>query len=84
MMNIIVRFESGAWRVLLFPRRLHRPSSYFAEGPEKILISPGAVDLGGVCIMPREEDFLKLTGRDVEQIFDEVMLGDSIVESVFR
>lgn len=71
MMNILAFYEEG-WRVLVFPRRVHRPSFYFEEGDRKILVSPAAVDLGGVCILPREEDFRKITGADLETMYREV------------
>ena len=33
--------------MVLFPRRKHRPDCYFAEGKSQMLISPGALDMGG-------------------------------------
>ena len=68
MMNILASWNHDHWRVFLFPRKAHRPWQFFAEGPEKIMLSPAAVDLGGVLIIPRQEDFDKLdltTSRDV-------------------
>ena len=56
MMNIIAWYEAADWMVLIFPRAKHRPSFYFAEGDERLLISPAAVDLGGVSITPVEAD----------------------------
>ena len=74
MMNVLVSYESG-WRVVVFPRRRHRPSFFFAEGEEKMLISPAAVDLGGVCITPVERDFHRVTREDIVKMFEEVTLG---------
>ena len=73
LLNIIVRWE-GFWRVLLYPRTRHRPSFFFQEGPKKILISPAAVDMGGLSIAPRHEDFSKLSRHDLERMFAEVCL----------
>ena len=67
MLNIIARWE-GFWRVLIYPRVRHRPSAFFQEGPEKILISPAAVDMGGVSIAPRREDFEKISREDLERM----------------
>ncbi|MBA4405916.1 DUF4922 domain-containing protein [bacterium] len=75
MMNIICSYDNH-WRLLIFPRSRHRPSYFFAEGDEKILISPAAVDLGGVCIFPREEDFNKITKELIVDIFDQVTLNN--------
>jgi len=68
MMNILASWNHDHWRVFLFPRKVHRPWQFFADGPEKIMLSPAAVDLGGVLIIPRQEDFDKLdleTSRDI-------------------
>ncbi|MFA5806707.1 MAG: DUF4922 domain-containing protein, partial [Melioribacteraceae bacterium] len=54
MMNIICSYNNS-WRLLVFPRSKHRPSYFYEEGENKLLISPAAVDLGGVLIFPREE-----------------------------
>ncbi len=68
MMNILAIWNHDHWRIFLFPRNVHRPWQFFAEGTQKIMLSPAAVDLGGVLIIPRQEDFDKLdlnTSRDV-------------------
>jgi hypothetical protein len=74
MMNMLVWFESGIWQVVLFPRILQRPYQYFAEGPGKLLVSPAAVELGGLVILPREEDFNKITSDDLTSIFNQVTI----------
>jgi ATP adenylyltransferase/5',5'''-P-1,P-4-tetraphosphate phosphorylase II len=71
MLNVISTYNNS-WRVLIFPRTKHRPSYFFGEGKNKILISPAAVDLGGVLIFPREEDFDKITIQLVVDIFKQV------------
>jgi len=81
MLNLIVRWEEG-WRVLLYPRVRHRPAFFFAEDPDKILISPAAVDMGGVSIAPRHEDFVKISGDLLERMFREVCPDASVFDSV--
>ena len=73
------RFNIFAWRdtdgkfiTAYFPREAHRPSCYFAEGKEQIFVSPGALDMAGLIVTPREEDFLKITESDVKKIYKEV------------
>jgi hypothetical protein len=73
MVNIIVRYDA-AWRVLVIPRARHRPSFYAAE-EGGILLSPASVDLGGVCITPREEDFRRIDQDQLAAMFDEVCLS---------
>lgn len=75
MMNIICNYDTS-WRLLIFPRSKHRPTHFFEEGEKKILISPAAVDFGGVCIFPREEDFNKITKELIIDIFEQVTVSD--------
>ena len=57
---------------IVIPRSKHRPDRYFAEGVEKLLVSPGALDMAGLIVTPREEDFHKITTADIENIIREV------------
>jgi len=72
MMNILASWHHNKWRVFIFPRKLHRPWQYFEEGKNQILLSPASVDLGGMLITPRKEDFDKLKTSDILDIFDQV------------
>ena len=45
---------------------------YFAEGSEQMLISPGALDMAGVIVTTRQEDFDKITEEKVASIIKEV------------
>ena len=74
MMNALCSCQKGVWKVHLFPRKAHRPSHFYEEGEKQILISPGSVDFGGVFILPRREDFDKITKADIEDILDQVCL----------
>jgi hypothetical protein len=83
MLNILSYFQDGFWIVHIIPRKIHRPAQFFEKGEKQILLSPASVDLGGVIILPREEDFLKITENDVMDIFGQVCLSDSEVLSLF-
>jgi ATP adenylyltransferase/5',5'''-P-1,P-4-tetraphosphate phosphorylase II len=81
MMNALCLFSGGKWTVHLFPRKAHRPTQFFAEGTEQILISPGSVDFGGVFILPRQEDFEKITRDDIVDILGQVCIDqDTFLE----
>lgn len=82
MMNILAGRAEDRWRVFVFPRSAHRPVQFFLEGSEQILLSPASVDLGGVFITPRMEDFEKLDAATVKNIFDQVSLGGSKWETL--
>jgi hypothetical protein len=81
MMNLLCSYGDSAWRVILFPRSKHRPDAYFKEGKERILISPAAVDIGGLVITPLEKDFKTVDAATMEGIFDEVSLAKQKVEA---
>ncbi len=84
LLNLLCTHTGEGWRLILFPRRKHRPDAYFREGKERLLISPGAVDMGGLIITPREEDFHALTPDLVAGIFREVALDDAAVEGLLN
>jgi hypothetical protein len=77
MLNILAAHSSSGWIIHIIPRKQHRPSQFFAEGSDQILISPAAVDLGGVIITPREEDFIKITKENVEDILGQVCFKEN-------
>lgn len=72
--NIFVRADGGCYKGVIYPRRAHRPSCYFAEGDERVAVSPGAIDMAGVIVTPREEDFAKLDAGMVKKIYQEVSM----------
>ena len=74
MMNVICWRRNAGWVVVIFPRQAHRPWQYDADNNEKIVLSPASVDLGGVLITPREEDFEKLNMETAKDIFSQVCL----------
>jgi len=76
LINILSTFDENNWKVFLFLREKHRPRQYFAENNSQILISPAAVDIAGLCITPREEDFNKIIKEDLEDIFKQVLINE--------
>jgi hypothetical protein len=82
MVNLLCTHAGNGWRLILFPRRRHRPAAYFREGEERLLVSPGAVDLGGLVITSREEDFRAMTPQIVAGIFRETAFGDAEIDAL--
>ena len=60
MMNIIAWRKGDEFISVVIPREKHRPDAYFAEGKAQMMVSPGALDMAGLIITPREEDFSKI------------------------
>lgn len=82
MMNALCSFQESAWRMIIFPRAKHRPDVYHLEGEHKVLISPAAVDIGGLVITPAEKDFLNVDGAAIGKIFAEVSVDNAILQSI--
>ncbi len=82
LLNLFGADTGAGWRLILFPRLKLRPAAYFREGAERLLISPGAVDMGGVLITPREDDFLALDRDIVQGIFREVAFDDAAIDAL--
>jgi hypothetical protein len=75
MMNLLCNYDKEfGWSLIIFLRSKHRPECFYKNDPDKILISPAAIDLGGVVVTPREEDFVKVDKELLQQIFKEVSL----------
>jgi hypothetical protein len=75
MLNLVASYDEQ-WTVVLFPRAKHRPDRYFAEGDEQQLVSPGAIDLAGVMVVPHPDHFARITKEDLERIYAEVTLDE--------
>lgn len=92
LMNIISSYcesipseeEEAGWLVIVLLREKHRSSHYFAEGENKILLSPASVDLGGVCITPLEKDFERMSKELLTEILSEVALNKNYFELIKR
>jgi ribosomal protein S18 acetylase RimI-like enzyme len=84
MMNIAGFHETRKWRLVIFPRRKHRPDAFFREGDARVVVSPGVIDMGGVLITPVEKDFQRLDAAAVESIYGEVSLEGKTVEGAIE
>ena len=74
MMNIVSWRYRDEYLSVVFLRSRHRPDCYYAEGDEQYIISPGALDMAGLFITPRQEDFERLTPERALSILAEVSL----------
>jgi len=84
LVNIMVRHGSGGWEVVLCGRSKHRPHCFFADEEDRLLVSPACVELAGVVVAPRREDYERINGQVLAQIFSEVTLSKSVFEEVVR
>lgn len=74
MLNAIAFTEGNKYVLHIFPRKSHRPKQFFEEGKRQLLISPGALDMAGLIIAVRDEDFDKIRKEDIEDIYSQVSM----------
>ena len=82
MMNIIAWRKGDEYISVVIPREKHRPEAYFAEGDAQMMVSPGALDMSGLIITPREEDFCKLTEESATAILQECGVSTDKMNSI--
>ena len=82
MMNLLCYHTAQGERLVVIPRKKHRPSFYGTEGEGCMLMSPASVDMGGVFITPRPEDYAKVDADLIKVIFDELCLSDADVKAI--
>ena len=82
MMNIIAWRKGEEYISIIIPREKHRPEVYFAEGDSQILVSPGALDMSGLIITPREEDFRKLAEDKATAILQECGISNESLNAI--
>ena len=82
MMNIVSWRRDDEYLSVVFPRRKHRPECYYATGQDQFIISPGALDMAGLIITPRQEDFERLTPEIALGILSEVSLTKGELQQV--
>ena len=82
MMNVISWRKGEEFISVVIPREKHRPEAYFAEGDGQVMVSPGALDMSGLIIIPREEDFRKLTEEKATAILQECGISQDKMNSI--
>ena len=83
LMNILGFYDKAAgWRIIIFLRSKHRSTHYYAKEEKRILISPAAVDMGGVCVTFLEEDFNRVNKENLAEIIREVSLGQQEFDKI--
>lgn len=91
MMNILAFTQSssldGSPRIVsvVIPRTKHRPDCYYKEGGEQMLVSPGALDMCGFIITPREDDYNRIDLNMATDIIRECAMSlDDELEMIMK
>ena len=82
MMNIIAWRKGDEFISVVIPREKHRPDAYFAEGEAQMMVSPGALDMAGLIITPREEDFSKINLDKATSLLRECGISAEKMEAI--
>lgn len=83
-LNLLAWFDNCQWTVCIFPRKLLRPWQFFAEGDKQMMFSPGCVDMAGLLITPRKEDFDKYTPDVLADLFSQVTIDNQSMEKIIN
>ena len=74
MFNLFSYCKDGEFRSVVVFRSRHRSHHYFSEGPDHLTMSPGCADMGGVFIVPVEEEYEKMTENLLGEMVEEVSI----------
>lgn len=81
-MNIVAWRDGSEDVIVVLPRDNHRPACYFEEGDRRMVISPGALDMAGLIITPREDDFNRMSEDKLISILKEVSIKEKDMENI--
>ena len=79
MVNVLCWYDQQGWHLVVFYRKAHQPSCYFEKDEHQRLISPAAVEMGGLVIAAEQEDFNALTEKELTTLFNEVSWDDETI-----
>ncbi len=82
MMNLLCYATPLGERLIVIPRKRHRPSFYGTEGENCMLLSPASVDMGGVFITPLEKDFNALDANVIKRVLEELCLSNEEINTI--
>jgi len=69
MMNVLSWKDGDDYVTVLVPRQKHRPSCF-----SEYMVTPASVELGGLVVLPREQDWERMDSSVMEQLLHEVCL----------
>lgn len=88
LFNLFSYWKEGEFRSVVVFRSRHRSHHYFSDGPDHLTMSPGCADMGGVFIVPVEEEYERLSPELLEEMVNEVSITqqeqDRIIDRLSR
>jgi hypothetical protein len=83
-LNILLWYENETGYLVVFPRSQHRPRQFFETEEKQLLVSPGIVDMAGLLIIARKEDFEKLDKELIADIYSQVSISDEEEQKIIE
>lgn len=74
----------GLLRIIIVPRKAHRPSCYSTDKPDGFVISPGAIDMSGLMVAPLEKDYIRLDEQKMKVIYAETAYAEELPQEIKR
>lgn len=82
MFNLLAFFQQRHYTAVLFPRTAHRPQCFFAEGENRLAISPAILEMCGILVTSEPSDFSRVTTETAYGIYQEVSVAMSVVSKI--
>jgi hypothetical protein len=76
LINIIILYRGDRYKAFVFPRAKHRPTCYFAEGDDRISVSPGSLEMAGIMVVADADHFDRVDETTAQAILEEVSLEE--------
>lgn len=76
--------DKGLLRIAVIPRRAHRPRCFHATDESHLCVSPGAIDMAGMLILPAEEDFDRITPQMARQIYSDTAFAHALPPAIIK
>ncbi|MBR4970397.1 MAG: DUF4922 domain-containing protein [Paludibacteraceae bacterium] len=71
-MNLFGFYEEDIFHIFIFHRKTHRPKQFFEDNENFRMISPGAIDIAGILVLPRKEDYDTICEEEIKDVFHQV------------
>lgn len=84
MFNLLTWHTGTEFRSAVILRGAHRPSRYYSDGDDRLLLSPGCADMAGFFVVPSEKDFNRIGTDMLKEVLDEVSISEADESLVIR
>lgn len=74
--------SKGYLRIVVIPRRAHRPKRFYANDDTHMTVSPGALDMAGLLILPIQEDYDRMSEKTAREIYEEVAFKNNLPSEI--